>query len=661
MASRREDRLALPVCGGKAMWNYSFEIPILMILGIILLFYYSRPRLPIRRNRTFLMMVMTETVTIIADLLASMAANDHRHWNPVILDILNMFYFAAFFTRAFVMYCFAASVLKDRLEKKLVLKHLIRLPFYLGVLLSVLSAIFGSEKHHWFLYYTDASGYHSGTLYNLLYVAGFFYVFMALLSLSLFWRSLGRRREKYGILLYNLIIFVSLIIRITLPKYLIMDTFVLMAILVVFLAFENPEFFLDLRGYAFNGVALSEHLEENNRSLKLRPLGIVIHSFNEMRDIYGGPQMEEGLALIAKYIRQVFKKCLVFYCRNGRFLVLLSPDVETESQRKQMAERFTKPWRSPHAEIYLNVGFAEFEYIKSVFSPDIALNSLIKALDTVGNLYGRETLRITKDSLDRAQREYKIRQYIERAINDTGFELYLQPIVDTKRGRVVGAEALSRVRDDEGKIILPGDFIPVAENSGRIYELGELVFESTCRFIKEKGLDNLGIDWINVNLSPAQFVRADLAERFTAIAEKYGVDPSSVHLEITEGALIDDGFFRRQITALSNKGFKFVLDDYGTGYSNLARLKRCPFINIKIDMSIVWGYCTEPDAILPRMVQAFKDTGFSITAEGIEDEKMVETMKELGCDYLQGYHYSRPVPAADFANVIAEIHKMQGV
>lgn len=100
---------------------------------------------------------------------------------------------------------------------------------------------------------------------------------------------------------------------------------------------------------------------------------------------------------------------------------------------------------------------------------------------------------------------------------------------------------------------------------------------------------------------------------------------------------------------MTDKGFKFALDDYGTGYSNLARVKRCSFENVKLDMSIVWDYCKEPDAILPNMIQAFKHMGFSVTAEGIEDEDMEETMKKAGCDFLQGYHYSKPVPAKEFA------------
>ena len=159
----------------------------------------------------------------------------------------------------------------------------------------------------------------------------------------------------------------------------------------------------------------------------------------------------------------------------------------------------------------------------------------------------------------------------------------------------------------------------------------------------------MGIEWINVNLSPSQFIRTDLAERYADIADKYGIDPAKVHLEITEGSMIDDNFLLKQIGAMGEKGFKFVLDDYGTGYSNLARLKKCPFINVKLDMSIVWDFCKEPDAILPNMIQAFKHMGFRITAEGIEDEGMVSTMTGIGCDLLQGYHYSKPISAEEFA------------
>ncbi len=593
------------------------------------------------------MMVIAETVTIIADVFATAADNNHHLYDPILINLINMFYFMAFFARAFVMYRFAAVVLKDRLEGNAIVRNLIRLPLFLGLVLSFLSMLFGSKERPWFIYYVDHDGYHSGLLYNFLYFCAFFYVLLALLSLYLF-RASVRRRERYGILAYNLIIVASLVIRISLPKMLIMDTFILIAILGVFLAFENPEYFLDLRGYAFNRIALCEHLNENRRNLKHVPVGIAISHFTEMRDIYGGTQIEEGLCLIARYLKKVYKKGIVFYCRNGRFVVLVNPETDIAGARKKVAERFTGPWKSEEAEVYLSAGFAEYEYLRTVISTETALGALLKSVDMAGASYEQEPLKITEEFLIRSEKENRIRHCIEKAIEDTGFELYLQPIVDSASGKVVGAEALSRVRDEEGKIILPGDFIPVAESSGRINKLGEMVFDSVCRLIREKGLEDLGVEWINVNLSPAQFVRTNLAERFASITEHYGCDPSRVHLEITEGAMIDDHFLQRQIAALTSRGFKCVLDDYGTGYSNLSRLKKCPFINIKIDMSIVWDYCSEPDPILPRMIQSFKDMGFSVTAEGIESSEMAETMKDLGCDYLQGYHYSRPVSANEF-------------
>ncbi|MBR5356482.1 MAG: EAL domain-containing protein [Lachnospiraceae bacterium] len=631
------------------MWDYSFEIPNLMILGIVLLFFYSRPRLALRRNIAFIWMVLIETWTIITDVLATCFDNNATAYPMQLLGFVNMLYFVAFFLRSYVMYLFAVSVMKDTLESNPVIRQIVSAPFYVGVGLSIYSSIVGNSQGKLFLFYVDRLGYHSGSLYCYLYICGFYYVVMAYVAMFLFWKNFRRRREKYGMILYNLIICASYVTRIVLPKHLIMDTFVLMAILVVFLAFENPEFYLDLRGSAFNRLAFSEQIEENAGRYTQIPLGIVVHDFHEMRDIYGSSQIEEGLAAISKYLKQIFKRATVFYCRNGRFIVLAQPGTDLEEKSGIIANRFKHPWKSNDMELYLTVGFAVYDDEYEVVDPEIILTTMLKFLDAVGKTGRVRPVHATKENLLQTIKEKEIRGHIERAIENNSLELFLQPIVDAKTEKVVGAEALSRIRDDRGDIILPGDFIPVAESSGRINELGEIIFEKTCIFIKENGLRNLGIEWINVNLSPSQFIRTNLSERYAAIAEKHEIDPSFVHLEITESSMIDDGFFMRQIDAMSQKGFKFVLDDYGTGYSNLARLKKCPLINIKIDMTIVWDYCKEKDDLLPTMVKAFKQIGFTITAEGIENTEMVDAMKDIGCNLLQGFHYSRAIPCEEFA------------
>ena len=113
--------------------------------------------------------------------------------------------------------------------------------------------------------------------------------------------------------------------------------------------------------------------------------------------------------------------------------------------------------------------------------------------------------------------------------------------------------------------------------------------------------------------------------------------------------MVDYALLQKQIQQMKQTGFQFVLDDYGSGYSNVSRLKRCPFINVKLDMEIVWDYYKSRDKILPSLVETFRQMGFSVTAEGIETLDMAEEMKKIGCDYLQGYCFDRPLPAVEFA------------
>ena len=229
--------------------------------------------------------------------------------------------------------------------------------------------------------------------------------------------------------------------------------------------------------------------------------------------------------------------------------------------------------------------------------------------------------------------------------------------MDSKTGKRIAAEALVRLRDDNGSLIRPDLFISMAEQEGYIVRLGEQVLAKVCRFIRDNDMEAMGIRWINVNLSPVQFMSRDVPSRFAEILKEYGVDESMIHLEITEQSMIDFSLLRDQITGLYNNGFEFSLDDYGSGYSNLSRVRQYPFTNIKIDMEVVWNYCKEKDMLLPALVDGFKKMNLSITAEGIETEEMAGAMKEISCDYLQGYYFSQPVPMDEFVEQTLKMNK----
>ncbi len=627
------------------MWNFSFIIPTLLVLMTILMFFFSLPRLPINRNRYFVQMILIETLTVIFDMASSYADNNYRVLPAGVVNVLNMAYFVTFFMRAFVMFKFTAGVLGVTIGASAAVKQILRGPYYVGVLASVCSLFNGM------IFYIDKRGYHPGAFYNLLYFCGFFYVFLSFFAMTRHHRKLSGRRESYSIILYNMFILTGMVARLLFPTYLLLDTFVLMSVIVVYLAFENPEYYLELKSAVFNSRALREYIEEHTGRLSgKRCLGIVVHKYHDMRDIYGAHQTDVALNIIGRYILQLFPNGLTFYYRKGRFVLVGDRDADFEGISMTLAERFKKPWVSKEAEVFFDAGLAIIDLNNAVDSTDVILNTISKALAAADALDSSTPVIVNENELVRTENEMKVKRILENAIENNTVEVFLQPLIDAETGRVVGAESLCRLRDAKGGLIPPASFIEIAENNGRINELGEQVFEKTCRFIRESDLKRMGVEWINVNLSPVQFLRRDLAERFFAITRKYCISPEKIHLEITEQSMVDDAFLKQQIHAFGEKGFKFVLDDYGTGYSNLARLKKYPFINIKLDMSLVRDYYREPDQILPTMIQAFKQMGFGITSEGVEDDGMATVMKKIGCDYLQGYFYSKPIPTDEFIN-----------
>ena len=216
--------------------------------------------------------------------------------------------------------------------------------------------------------------------------------------------------------------------------------------------------------------------------------------------------------------------------------------------------------------------------------------------------------------------------------------------MNAKTRKVEGAEALVRILDDKLGLIPPSEFINIAENNGGIELLGQQVLNKVCIFLKKGIAQQYGIKWINVNLSPIQCQNSDIIDQIQHITSKNGIDHSLIHLEITEESIVDTDILKDQMDTLVKDGFKLALDDFGSGFSNVNRVKRYPFHTIKLDMAIVRAHTYDPDGILPSVVKSFTDKGLSITAEGIETEEIAKVITDMGCNYLQGYLFSKPIP-----------------
>lgn len=237
-----------------------------------------------------------------------------------------------------------------------------------------------------------------------------------------------------------------------------------------------------------------------------------------------------------------------------------------------------------------------------------------------------------------------------------GYQIYLQPQIRLDSGKIIGAEALIRAVEIGGKIILPQDFIPKVEINEYISKIDFFVMEGVCRLLK-KWQNIVGPDFhLSVNFSRATLNNTDAVRRIDALRCQYQLDPRNIMLEITERSTLNREAERRlpaYLNRLKKMGFPLSLDDYGTGLSNMKALSEIEFSELKIDKSLI------DDIIKNRksriVVQTIVDMCCQIgnircIAEGIETEAQVRILRELGCNYGQGFYYYRPMPVKEFEN-----------
>jgi len=338
---------------------------------------------------------------------------------------------------------------------------------------------------------------------------------------------------------------------------------------------------------------------------------------------------------------------------NDEFTLLL-PEIHHQDEVTAIASRILEVFQSPfqieNTPIHVTLGIGIATYPEHGTDVETLLKNADSALSQAQQVSRHNYQYYNPNFSSQAHKLLTLENLLHSALKKDEFVLYYQPIVNVMTGKIAKMEALLRWNNPQLGLVAPYLFIPLAEENGSIIPIGEWVLRTAC--IQNKIWQDMGLNPIkmSVNLSMRQFQQPNLVSMIGSILEETQLDPSYLELEITESVTMDDTKLAKTIlTELNKMGIALSMDDFGTGYSSLGYLKQFPFQTLKIDRSFVKDLHLNPQdiAIVNAVIALGQGLKLNVVAEGVETEKLRDLLKNLGCEYIQGYLFSEPVPAEE--------------
>ena len=413
--------------------------------------------------------------------------------------------------------------------------------------------------------------------------------------------------------------------------------------------------------HEFNGALAYALARADRQDSSVGLLLLDLDNFKVVNDTLGHHCGDQLLKLVAERLVAILRGTDII-CRIGgdEFVVIVEP-ADDASEMASVARKILAVLAAPFAleghQLYVSASIGVSLY--PFDAQDVA--TLTRNADTAmyhAKHQGKNRYAVFKAEMElRAQRRLRMEANLRRALQNEELYLHYQPQIDLRSGRIVGVEALIRWNCREMGQLSPAEFIPVAEESGIIVDLGRWVLQSACRqaagWYKAGLLDSL--EHVAVNLSACQARDPGLMDDIRAILHETQLPHGLLELEITEGVLMDNIHANVELMRrLQDTGIHLSIDDFGTGYSSMSYLKRLPIDQLKIDRSFVHDLPGEGEAIVTAIIAMAHSLHLKVVAEGVETLRQVEFLRTAGCDNVQGFFFARPMTAAQLTALLLE-------
>lgn len=644
-----------------------FDVCALLLQGIIIFSLYFRKMTSGKINKLFISFMWLIFIDTLCDFLSCAPVNliGSLARSPHFLYFISSLYFLCRIITPLLYTAFIGNAVGNWYVFR---KHKVLWGLYIFPYAIVPVVIILNTFKKFIFYYDEQCNYHRGKWIFILYLVAVYYVIFGVIYLFKVANMLPIDKFIAMFSLFPLNACAT-IIQLLRPELLVEMFAMTITSLLVTMFILRAEETIDMNSSTSSYTAFSQSLKRyTDSNVPVSIIFIKIKNSTSLLSFLGNDTYKALLQAFSDRIRPASDQTTdilsivnvfdyseqLFYITNGTYAILFEGNYTEETLINERNRVFSAANRN------ININFIDIPLDICVCSVNIPkeLSTYEEVMDFSATfdkyIVGSGSFALSELPEEKQQMiKENIDTIISEALIHDQFEMYFQPIYDIKEKKFTCCEALIRLHSN-GHFIPPSIFIPAAEKSGAIYNIGDFVFDNTFKMFKEYNFRDIGIKYVEINMSTIQCMKDNLKDSLQELLYKYNIPTDYINFEITETATdyIQD-IVTKNIEEVHRLGFEITLDDYGTGYSNLRRLTSFPFNIIKLDKSFV-DDLNKPKmkAVMKNTINMIKDLGDKVVVEGVEDKTTADWFINNKCDFIQGFYYAKPMPVNEFVEFI---------
>lgn len=635
--------------GEFMIYNIDFDIAALFFLLALLFIFYYKKWIPNTQNKVFSAILWVSLFATITDILDAGMSSSSGLFPMDIHQIILYIYFLLIdaLPILYVLYIFSLTGVEGKLFEGS------RKYTFFGPIVMILFIILANFNTGWlFSYNSEIQNFDRNYAVAILNLIAFYYLMFGVKEIIKHRRVLGTEKSV-ALCLFVVFITLPIIIQMYMPHLFVTMFGVAICLFLIFMTIQGSEEIRSSTGLLNRNAFISCINIYNDKKEEYVIIAIRIRGYRYFKRVFGRTKMKKFLKEIGSSLDNYFEnQNRAFYLGGGRFAVLLPSRYSSDYIIPDLQNIFNKEIDGEE----MKINFASNFCIINCPSDVNDIDSLLQLIDKFDKHIdeSKEITYASQIEMADSKRIDEIEKAVDRALLNDSFEVHFQPIYSLDKKNYHSAEALIRLHDEKLGSISPAEFIPIIERNGLIIQVGIIVLRKVCEFYLENKLNEKGIEFVEINLSVAQCMQKDFSEIMQKILSEYDINPNWINFEITETVAAESPeLLSKLMTTLHAKGFQFSLDDYGTGYSSMISLIELPFHIVKLDREVVAKLSNVKTQIaIGNTIDMLKKMKMYVVAEGVETQEQVRLLQDMGCDYIQGFYYSKPLSGQLFIEYI---------